>query len=126
MAFGQQVDIACKGRRTGVRGAKEVRRVDRQDLPVAHAHSGHMVDKTTRGRADRAGLTVVGRHRCDMAHNARTVIERLLQTLLVVVIDDRRSQRIQVERDGAIVNLALVTANHIARTFVERRNRHAV
>ena len=61
-----------------------------------------------------------------MAHNARTVIERLLQTLLGVVIDDRRSQRIQVERDGAIVNLALVTANHIARTFVERRNRHAV
>ena len=85
-----------------------------------------MVDKATRGRTDRTGLAVVGRHRCDMAHNTRTVIERLLQALLGVVIDDRRAQRVQVERDRAVVNLALVTANHIARTFAERRNRHPV
>ena len=78
MRLRQQVDIACKGRRAGVRGAEEVRRVDGQDLPVAHAHSGQMVDKATRGRADRAGLAVVGRHRGDMAHDARAVIERLL------------------------------------------------
>ena len=60
VALGQQVDIACKGRRTGVRGAEEVRRVDGENLPVAHAHGGQMVDKTTRGRADRTGLAVVG------------------------------------------------------------------
>ena len=40
MALGQQVDIAGKGRRAGVRGAEEVRRVDGQNLPVAHAHGG--------------------------------------------------------------------------------------
>ena len=85
-----------------------------------------MVDKATRGRADRTGLAVVGRHRCDMAHNTRTVIERLLQALLGMVIDDRRAQRIQIERDRTAVDLALVTADHIARTFAERWNRHAV
>lgn len=61
-----------------------------------------------------------------MAHDARAVVERLLQALLGVVIDDRRAQRVQVERDRAVVNLALVTANHIARTFAERRNGHAM
>ena len=126
VALGQQVDIACKGRRTGVRGAEEVRRVDGENLPVAHAHGGQMVDKATRGRADRAGLAVVGRHRCDMAHNACTVIERLLQALLGMVIDDRRAQRIQIERDRAVVNLALVTADYIARTFAECRNGHTM
>ena len=85
-----------------------------------------MVDKATRGRANRTGFAVVGRHRCDMTHNTRTVIERLLQTLLGMVIDDRRAQRIKIERDRTVVDLALVTANHIACTFVERRNRHAV
>ena len=85
-----------------------------------------MVDKTTRGRADRTRLAVVGRHRCDMAHNTRTVIERLLQALLDMVIDDRRAQRVQVERDRSVVDLALVTADHIARAFAERRNRHPV
>ena len=85
-----------------------------------------MVDKVTRGRADRTGLAVVGRHRCDMAHNTRTVIERLLQALLGVVIDDRRTQRIKIERDRAVVDLALVTANNIARAFAERRNRHTM
>ena len=126
MALWQQVDIARKGRRTGVRGAEEVRGVDRQNLPIAHAHCGQMVDKATRGRADRAGLAVVGRHRGDMAHDARAVIERLLQALLGVVIDNRRTQRIQVERDRAVVNHALVAANDVACTFVERRDRHAV
>ena len=126
LVLGQQVDIACKGRRTGVRGAEEVRGVDGENLPVAHAHGGQMVDKTTRGCADRTGLAIVGRYRGDVTNDTRAVIERLLQTLLGVVIDDRRPQRIQIECDGAIVNLALVTANHIARTFVERRNRHAV
>ena len=96
VALGKEVDIACKGRRTGVRGAEEVRGVDGENLPVAHAHGGQMVDKATRGRADRTGLAVIGRHRCDMAHNTRTVIERLLQALLGVVIDDRRPQRVQV------------------------------
>ena len=85
-----------------------------------------MVDKATRGRADRTGLAIIGGHRGDMAHDARAVIERLLQALLGVVIDDRRTQRVQVERDRAVVDLALVTANHIARAFAERRNRHAV
>ena len=85
-----------------------------------------MVDKATRGRTDRTGFAVVGRHRCDMAHNTRTVIERFLQALLSVVIDDRRTQWVQVERDRTVVDLALVTANHIARAFAERRNRHAV
>ena len=61
-----------------------------------------------------------------MAHNTRTVIERLLQALLGVVIDDRRTQRIQIERDRAVVDLSLVTANHIARAFAECRTRHAV
>ena len=126
VALGQQVDIACKGRRAGIRGAEEVRRIDGQDLPVAHAHGGQVVDKATRGRTDCAGLAIVGRYRGDVTNDTRAVIERLLQTLLGVVIDDRRPQRIQIECDGAIVNLALVTANHIARTFVERRNRHAV
>ena len=126
VALGQQVDIACKGRRTSVRGAEEVRRVDGQDLPVAHAHGGQMVDKATRGRADRAGLAVVGRHRGDMAHDARAVIERLLQALLGVMIDDRRTQRIQIERDRAVVDHALVAANDVACTFAERRDRHAM
>ena len=54
------------------------------------------------------------------------MIERLLQALLGMVIDDRRAQRIQIERDRTVVDLALVTANHIARAFAERRNRHAV
>ena len=85
-----------------------------------------MVDKATRGRADRTGLAVVGRHRCDMAHNTRTVIERFLQALLSMVIDDRRAQRIQIERDRTVVDFALMTADHVTRTFVERRNRHAV
>ncbi len=61
-----------------------------------------------------------------MAHNTRTVIERLLKALLGVVIDYRRAQRIQIERDRTVVDLALVTANHIARTFAERRNGHAM
>ena len=61
-----------------------------------------------------------------MAHNTRTVIERLLQALLGMVIDDRRAQRIQIERDRTVVDLALMTADHVTRTFVERRNRHAV
>ena len=61
-----------------------------------------------------------------MAHDARAVIERLLQALLGMVIDDRRAQRIQIERDRTVVDLALVTADHVTRTFVERRNRHAV
>ena len=126
MALWQQVDIARKGRRPGVRGAEEVRWVDRQNLPVAHAHSGQMVDKATRGRADRAGLAVVGRHRRDVAHDARAVIERLLQALLGVVIDNRRTQRIQVERDRAVVDHALVATNDVACTFAERRNRHAM
>ena len=126
VALGQQVDIACKGRRTGVRGAEEVRRVDRQNLPVMHAHSGQMVDKATRGSADRTRLAIVSRYRGDVAYDARAVIERLLQTLLGVVIDDGRPQRIQIERDGTVVDLALVTADHIARTFAERRDRHAV
>ena len=85
-----------------------------------------MVDKATRGCADRTGLAVVGRHRCDMAHNTRTVIERLLQALLGVVIDDRRAQRVQIERDRTVMNLTLVTADHVTRTFAERRNRHAM
>ena len=54
------------------------------------------------------------------------MIERLLQALLGMVIDDRRAQRVQVERDGTVVDLALVTADHVARAFAERRNRHAV
>ena len=54
------------------------------------------------------------------------MIERLLQALLGMVIDDRRAQRIQIERDRTAVDLALVTADHIARTFAERWNRHAV
>ena len=61
-----------------------------------------------------------------MAHNTRAVIERLLQALLGVVIDDRRTQRVQVERDRTVVDLALVTANNIARALAERRHRHAV
>ena len=85
-----------------------------------------MVDKATRGCADRAGLAVIGRHRGDVAHDARAVIERLLQALLGMVIDDRRAQRIQIERDRAVVDLALVTANDVTRAFAERRNRHAV
>ena len=85
-----------------------------------------MVDKATRGCADRAGLAVIGRYRGDMAHNARAVIEWLLQALLGMVIDDRRAQRIQIERDRAVVDLALVTADHVTRAFGERRNRHAV
>ena len=85
-----------------------------------------MVDKATRGRTDCARLAVIGRHRGDVAHNARAMIERLLQTLLGMVIDDRRAQRVQVERDGTVVDLALVTADHVARAFAERRNRHAV
>ena len=85
-----------------------------------------MVDKATRGCTDRAGLAVVGGHRGDMAHDARAVIERLLQALLGMVIDDRRAQRIQIERDRSVVDLALVTADHVTRTFAERRNRHAV
>ena len=126
LAFGQQVNIARKGRRSSVRGAEEVRRVDRQNLPVAHAHSGQMVDKATRGRANRAGLAVVGGHRGDMAHDARAVIERLLQALLGMVIDNRRAQRIQIERDCTVVDLALVTADHVTCAFAERRNRHSV
>ena len=126
MRLRQQVDIACKGRRAGVGGAEEVRRVDGQDLPVAHAHGGQMVDKATRGRADRARFAVIGRHRGDVAHDARAVIERLLQALLGMVIDNRRTQRIQVERDRAVVDLALVTANDVTRAFAERRDRHAV
>ena len=85
-----------------------------------------MVDKATRGSADRTRLAVVGRYRGDVTNYTRAVVERLLQTLFGVVIDDRRPQRIQIECDGAIVNLALVTTNHIARAFAERRNRHAV
>ena len=126
LAFGQQVYIACKGRRSSVRGAEEVRRVDGQDLPVAHAHSGQMVDKATGGCADRAGLAVVGGHRGYVAHDARAVIERLLQALLGMVIDDRRAQRIQIERDRTVVYLALATADDVTRAFAERRNRHAV
>ena len=126
VTLGQQVNIARKGRRPSVRGAEEVCGIDGQDLPVAHAHGGQMVDKATRGRTDCAGLTVIGRHRGDVAHNARAMIERLLQALLGMVIDDRRAQRVQVERDGTVVDLALVTADHVARAFAERRNRHAV
>ena len=47
-----------------------------------------MVDKATRWRANRTGLAVVGGHRGDMAHDARAVIERLLQALLGMVIDN--------------------------------------
>ena len=61
-----------------------------------------------------------------MTHNTRTVIERLLQALLGMVVDDRRAQRIKIERDRAVVDLALVTANNIARAFAERRNRHTM
>ena len=85
-----------------------------------------MVDKTTRGCSDRTRLAIVGRYRGDVAHDARAVIERLLQTLLGVVIDDRRPQRIQIECDGTVVDFALVAADHVARTFAERRDRHAV
>ena len=126
VALGQQVDIACKGRRTGVGGAEEVRRVDGQDLPVAHAHGGQMVDKATRGRTDCAGLAVIGRHRGDVAYDARAVVERLLQALLGMVIDDRRAQWVQVKRDGTVVDFALVAADHVACAFAERRNRHTV
>ena len=91
VTLGQQVDIACKGRGTGVGGAEEVRGIDGQDLPVAHAHGGQVVDKATRGRTDCAGLAVIGRNRGDVAHDARTMIERLLQALLGMVIDDRRA-----------------------------------
>ena len=126
LALGQQVNIARKGRRPSVWGAEEVRRVDRQNLPVAHAHSGQMVDKATGGCADRAGLAVIGRHRGDVAHDARAVIERLLQTLLGMVIDNRRAQRIQIERDRTVVDFTLVTADHVTRAFAERGNRHAV
>ena len=86
VALGQQVDIACKGRGAGVGGAEEVGWIDGQDL--AHAHGGQMVDKATRGRTDCAGFAVIGRHRGDVAHDARAVIERLLQALLGMVIDD--------------------------------------
>lgn len=61
-----------------------------------------------------------------MAHDARAMIERLLQALLGMVIDDRGAQRVQVERNRAIMDFALVAANHVARTFAERRDRHAV
>ena len=61
-----------------------------------------------------------------MAYNTRPAIERLLQALLGVVIDDRRPQRIQIERDRTVMNLTLVTADHVTRTFAERRNRHAM
>ena len=54
------------------------------------------------------------------------MIERLLQALLGMVIDDRRAQRVQVERDCAVVDFALVSADHVASTFAERRDRHAV
>ena len=49
-----------------------------------------------------------------------------LAALLGMMIDDRRAQRIQIERDRAVVDLALVTADHVTRAFGERRNRHAV
>ena len=61
-----------------------------------------------------------------MTNDARAVIERLLQALLGMVIDDRRAQRIQIERDRTVVDLAFVTADHVTRAFAERRNRHAV
>ena len=126
LAFGQQVNIACKGRRPSVRGAEEVRRVDGKNLPVAHAHGGQMVDKATRGHADRTRLAIVSRYRGDMTNDTRAVIERLLQTLLGMVIDDRRTQRIQIECDGTVVDFAFVATNHVTRTFAERRNRYAV
>ena len=126
VALGQQVNIACKGRGPGIGGAEEVRRINGQDLPIAHAHGGQMVDKATRGRTDCAGLAVIGRHRGDVAHDARAVIERLLQALLGMVIDDRRAQRVQVERNRAVVDFAFVAADHVTCTFAERRNRHAV
>ena len=91
-----------------------------------HAHGGQMVDKATRGRTDCAGLTVIGRHRGYVAHNARAMIERLLQALLGMVIDDRRAQRVQVERDGTVVDFAFAAADNVACTFAERRDRHAV
>ena len=54
------------------------------------------------------------------------MIERLLQALLGVVIDDRGAQRVQVERNRAVVDFALVAADHIARAFAERWNGHAM
>ena len=60
-------------------------------------------------------LAVIGQHRCDMAHNTCAVIERLLQALLGVLIDDRRPSGYRSERDRAVVDLALVTANHSSR-----------
>ena len=54
------------------------------------------------------------------------MVERLLQALLGMVIDDRRAQRVQVERNRAVVDLAFVAADHVACTFTERWNRHAV
>ena len=85
-----------------------------------------MVDKATRGRTDCAGLAVIGRYRRDVAYDARAVVERLLQALLGMVIDDRRAQRVQVEHDGTVVDFAFVAADHVACTFAERRDRHAV
>ena len=61
-----------------------------------------------------------------MAHDACAMIERFLQALLGMVIDDRRAQRVQVERNRAVVDLAFVAADHVACTFTERWNRHAV
>lgn len=43
-----------------------------------------------------------------------------------MVMNSRRAQRVQVRRDGTVVDLALVTALIANSAFAERRNRHAV
>ena len=53
-------------------------------------------------------------------------LEQEMATLDGVDTPQAELRRKQIERDRAVVDLALVTANNIARAFAERRNRHTM
>jgi len=59
--FLQQIGVTREGGRSGVGGSKGVCGIDRQDLPIAQAGGGEMIDKAASGCAEGARATCVGK-----------------------------------------------------------------
>ncbi len=121
-ALGEQVDVARKGRGTGIGRAERVGGVYRQELPVLHAHIGQVVHKAVGVGADGAGgLAGRARHRGDVADHARAGAERLLQADVGVEVHHGGAERPELDLDlSVLVDLERMARDDVGGAGAER------
>ena len=85
-----------------------------QELPIAHAHVGEMIDEPLCVCAERAERSFFRRrNRGDVTEHAHTCIERLLQTLVLMEIDDGGAVGVQCNR-----YLAIGDGEYLSRDYI--------